>query len=291
MKKIILLLCFFVFGNFAIAQQTYTVGNETLELKTEAEGPLDLLWNTINEQYRYFIKTEDGRITELKNTKETNNKYQEEYKIVLADLTSMDVSKVNLTTYSLKSFIDKYNSSTDSNYVASNPKSKVNLRLGVFGGITNSPFNKNINNQKVALFGTELEAVSDNLDSRHAGFLNVRYTTDNDDFKYSATQIALGYRYRFINKTNFNVYAQTKFATFTSSKSTTTIVDPNDANAFITIEDSSTGFDAPLIFGLGADIKLGNGYLTLVYDSIFAAFVDSQDNFPVDFAIGYKFNL
>ena len=291
MKKIILLFSILAISSVAFAQQTYTVGNETLELKTEAEGNLDLLWNTINEQYRYFIKTDDGKIAELKNTKGANNKYQEEYKKVLADLTSMDVSKVNLTTYSLKSFIDEYNSTTDTNYVASNPKSKVNLRLGVFGGVTNSPFNTNPNNQKTALFGTELEAVSDNEDSGHAGFINVRHTTESDEFKYSATQIALGYRYRFINKANFNIYAQTKFATYTSSKSTSTFVDPDDATAFITVEDSASGFDAPFIFGLGADIKLGNGYLTLVYDSIFAAFLDNEDNFPVDFAIGYKFNL
>ncbi|WP_055434805.1 hypothetical protein [Lacinutrix algicola] len=291
MKKIVLLLCLLTFSSFTFAQQTYTIGNESLELKTETEGALDLLWNTINEQYRYFIKTEDGNITELKNTKNTDNKYQEEYKKVLADLTSMNVSKVNLTTYSLKSFIDKYNSSTDSNYVSSNPKSKVKLRLGIFGGITNSPFNKNPNNKSTALFGTELEALSDNTDSRHAAFLNIRHTTESDDFQYSATQIALGYRYRFISKAKFNIYAQTKFATFTSSKVSSTIVDPSDSTAFITLEDSSTAFDAPFIFGLGADIKLGNGYLTVVYDSVLAAFLDTQDNFPVDFAIGYKFNL
>lgn len=291
MKKFILLLVFLTFTTWTFAQQTYTVGNETLALKTETEGTLDLLWNTINEQYRYFIKTKDGKITELNNTKDTDNKYQEEYKSVLEDLTSMNASKVKLTTYSLKSFIDKYNGSIDSNYVSSEPKSKVKLRLGVFGGVTNSPFNKNPNNQKTALFGTELEAVSDNLASRHAGFLNVRHTTDNDDFKYSATQVALGYRFRFISKANFNIYAQTKFATFTSSKITSTIADPSDSNAFITIEDTSTAFDVPFIFGLGADIKLGKGYLTLVYDSIIAAALDSQDNFPVDFAVGYKFNL
>lgn len=291
MKKFILLLVFLTFTTWTFAQQTYTVGNETLALKTETEGTLDLLWNTINEQYRYFIKTKDGKITELNNTKDTDNKYQEEYKSVLEDLTSMNASKVKLTTYSLKSFIDKYNSSIDSNYVSSEPKSKVKLRLGVFGGVTNSPFNKNPNNQKTALFGTELEAVSDNVASRHAGFLNVRHTTDNDDFKYSATQVALGYRFRFISKANFNIYAQTKFATFTSSKITSTIADPSDSNAFITIEDTSTAFDVPFIFGLGADIKLGKGYLTLVYDSIIAAALDSQDNFPVDFAVGYKFNL
>ncbi|WP_034062520.1 hypothetical protein [Lacinutrix jangbogonensis] len=291
MKKFILLFSLFTFSTFTFAQETYTVENETLELKTEVDGALDLLWNSFNGEYRYFIKSEDEQVFELKNTKGADNKYQEDYKTLLADLTSMDASKVNLTTYSIKSFIDTYNSSKDSNYESRDSKSKVKLRLGVFGGITNNPFNTNPNNEKVALFGTELEAVSSNLDSKHAGFLNVRYTADKDDFQYSATQLALGYRYRFINKANFNIYAQTKFATFTSSKITTTIVDLNDPTTSITEEQSSTSFDAPFIFGLGADIKLGNGYLTLVYDSLFALLLDNEDNFAVDFAIGYKFNL
>lgn len=291
MKKFILLFSLLAYSSYTFAQQTYTIGNETLELKTETEGSLDLLWNVINEQYRYFIRTEDGKITELKNTKNSKNKYQEEYKTVLTDLTSIDASKVNLTTYSLKSFIDEFNNTKDSNYVITDSSSKLKFRLGLFGGLTNSPFNQNINNEKTAFFGTEIEAVSDNLDSRHSGFLNVRHTTDNDDFQYSATQIALGYRFRFINKNKINVYVQTKFATYTSATIKTTITNPEDAASLITIENTSSGFDAPFIFGLGADLKIGNGYLTLVYDSLFAVFIDNQDNFPVDFAIGYKFNL
>jgi len=291
MKKFILLFSIIIFSTATFAQKTYTVGNETLVLKTEVDGTLDLLWNTINDQYRYFVRTNNGTIKELKNTKGTNKKYQEEYKSVLKDLTSMDVSKVNLTTYSLKTFIDKYNSAANANYITNDSKSKIKLRLGVYGGLTNSAFNVNPNNEKTLLFGTELEALSDNKNSRHAGFLNVRHTTDNDNFKYSATQIALGYRYRFINKANFNIYGQTKFATVTFAKVTSTTVDPNDAAALLTIENSTNNFDVPFIFGLGADITLGKGYLTLVYDSLFSAFLDTQDNFPVDFALGYKFNL
>lgn len=291
MKKNILLLSFLVFSSFTFAQQTYTFENETLELKTEAEGALDLLWNTFNGKFRYFIKTQNEELVELTNTKDANNKYQEEYKTVLANLTSMDVSKVNLTTYSLKSLIDKYNSALDLNYVSNHSKSKLKLRLSVFGGITNNPFTINPKNEKVLLFGTELEAVSDNKNTKHAGFLNVRHTTDSDAFKYSATQAALGYRYRFINTTNFNVYGQTKLATLTAFKTTTIVADASNPGTFITKEENSTSFDAPLIFGLGADVKLGSGYLTLVYDSLFALFLDNEDNFSVDFAVGYKFNL
>ena len=289
MKNLVILFAFIAFSNLAFSQDTYTINNETLELKTELDGTLDLLWNTFNGQYRYFVRTNDGSISELKNTKGTNNNYQEEYKKTLSDLTSQDASKVKLTTYSLKSFINDYNVSADSSYTSNDIKTKLKLRLGVFGGLTNNPFVDNPNNETVPLFGAELELVSDAELPRQAAFLNIRHSTDNDDFKYSATQFALGYRYRVINKTGFNVYAQTKAVTFTSAKSTLSYVDA--ASNVITEESSGTSFDAPFVFGIGADIKLGNGYITLVYDSLFAVFIDNQGNFSTDFAVGYKFNL
>jgi hypothetical protein len=289
MKKIVVLLALVAFSNLAFSQETYTINNETLELKTEVDGTLDLLWNTFNGQYRYFVRTNNGSITELKNTKGADNKYQEEYKKTLGDLTTQDASKVKLTTYSLKSFLNDYNVSADANYTSNDTKTKLKFRLGVFGGITNNPFVDNPNNETVPFFGAELELVSDAELPRQAAFLNIRHSTDNDAFNYSATQFALGYRYRVINKTGFNIYAQTKAVTFTSAKSTISYVDAS--SNVVTEESSGTSFDAPFVFGIGADIKLGNGYVTLVYDSLFALFIDNQGNFSTDFAIGYKFNL
>ena len=50
--------------------------------------------------------------------------------------------------------------------------------------------------------------------------------------------------------------------------------------------------DAPIILGLGADIKLGNGYITLSANELFALInFDNQGNTPVDLRLGYKFNL
>lgn len=292
MKKLIFILVSMAFSGFAFAQQTYTVNNETLELKTEVEGDLDLLWNTIDGRYRYFIKTTDDSIIELKNTRGSDKKFQNEYQTTLSTLTNTDASQVKLTTYSLKQFINTYNAQADSSYIISDSKTKLKLRLGIFGGATNNPFVENPNNETVPFFGSELEVVSDALTSRHAGFLAVKYGTESDAFKYASTQIALGYRYRFINKTSFNMYGQTKFASLRWSNTTVTSVNSVDGVSVTQTEDvSSTAFNTPLTFGLGADIKLGKGYVSLVYDSIFGIFEDNQDNFPIDFAIGYKFNL
>lgn len=277
MKKIVLLLSFLVFSTFTFAQDTYSINGENLTLKTEVDGTLDLLWNTINGEFRYFVREENGTFTELKNTKGNDGKFKEEYISTLNNLTGMDASKVRLTPNSLKRFLDSYNKQSDPNYNSNNEDSKLSFRLGLFGGLTNSPFVDNPDNETAPFFGAELELLSDKALPSQAGFVNIRHTTESSDFKFSFTEIALGYRYRFINKETFNIYAQNKFATLTFIN--------NNGNSF-------SDFDAPLVFGVGADIKVGeNSYLTLVYDSIFGIVRNNEDNFPIDFAIGYKFNL
>jgi len=203
----------------------------------------------------------------------------------------MDASKTKLTLYSLKQFVDSYNAKEDKNYTIEDTKGNLKLRLGFYAGLSNNPFVGNPDNEFTPFFGSELEVVSDDNSSNHAGFFNVRYGTESDAFKYSSLQLSLGYRYRFINKPTFNIYGQSKFATLTFSSATISLPDLDDPMNTITQENSDVSFDATLIFGLGADIKLGDGYLTLVYDSLFGLFIDNKDNFPVDFAVGYKFNL
>ena len=287
MKKLLLFACL-IFTFSAVAQKDYIVNGETLELKTEVDGTLDLLWTITNQQYRYFVQTEDGNIQELLNTKEGKN-YREEYKTILSSLTGQSTKNVNLTLPSLKSYIDTFNVSQDSNYQTQDEHIKLASRLGAFVGMSNSPFIDNPENSIVPYFGAELEFFSENKLPRHAGFFSLRHQLSNDDFDYSATQLAIGYRFRFINKERINIYGNIKAITYTFSEGTF-VVEDNDGETYI-IEDSGSTFKAPFIFGLGADFKLGNGYLTLMYQEIFAIFLDLQGNFPVDFSLGYKFNL
>lgn len=290
MKKLIILLVLTI-STYSFAQQTYTLNNETLELKTEVEGNFDLLWNTFDGTYRYFIKNQDQQLIELTNTKGDNNTYDNAYKATLETLTGIDASKTKLTLYSLKNYINQSNAASDPSYTFDNTKPKLKTRVSVFSGLTNNPFVSNPDNKSVAFFGAELELFQSNPMPKHSGFLNIRTAGDTDNFNYSSTQFALGYRFRFINKPIFNVYAQTKFATFIASKTSIIYEDTNNPETFITEDVSSTGFDIPLIFGVGADFKVGKGFITVVADSLFAAFIDSNDNFPVDIALGYKFSL
>lgn len=282
MKKIICVLCFILSVSFTQAQESYTISGETLELKTEVDGKLDLLWNIIDGTYRYFVRTEDNTIRELTNTK-IDRKFQEEYKTLLEELTnnSMPTKRLNLTLFSLKEFIDSYNISADSNYETTVSRSKFQFRVGVFGGMTNSPFVTNPNNENTPLFGAELEVLEAERISRHAVFMQLKHVLEHDEINYSTTELSLGYRFRVINKETFSLYANMKFATLNFSKVTI-------ANE----EFNETAFDVPFIFGIGADINVTkNSFITLAYNELFALFLDNQGNFSTDFSIGYKFRL
>lgn len=290
MKKIVCLFCLVLSFAFSEAQETYTVDGETLELKTEVNGKLDLLWNIIDGKYRYFVKTENETIIELKNTKK-DGKFQQEYKTLLDELTneSMSTKRLNLTLFSLKEFIDTHNSNSDSNYQTTAVRNKLQFRIGVFGGITNSPFITNPDNLTTPQFGGELEVLDVNQISRHAIFLQAKHVVEHDDLQYSTTELALGYRFRVINKASFSLYGNVKFATVNFSNAT---VVTNVEDVITTEEISQTAFDVPFIFGVGADIRLTeNSYITLAYNELFALLLDNQGNFSQDFAIGYKFNL
>lgn len=291
MKKIVLLLCVLLSYTSLKAQESYTVNGETLQLKTEVDGKLDLLWNIINNEYRYFIRTSDNIITELVNTRDDNDNYQEEYKTILQNATSgMPADKVNLTLPSLIAYIDAYNKSQDTNFESTHSKSKAQLRLSVFGGITNSPFVTNEDNVKTPVFGAELEVSEGKESPRHSGFLQIRHVLeDKDKFPYSTTELSLGYRFRFIKSKGFNLFADVKGATLNFSKSTIAIAE----NSVVTVKEvSDTAFDVPFIFGVGADIRVSDSsFITLGYNQLFAAFLDNQGNFSTDVTLGYKLQL
>lgn len=293
MKRISLILLLISLSFSAFSQKDYTVNGETFNLKTEVEGSLNLLWNIVGGNYRYFIEN-DNKIEELVNTKNTSGSYQEEYITSLKQFTgstNINPKSVKLTLPSLRNFINGYNATQDKNYSFSENKLKVNTRLGVFGGITNNPFVENPDNSTTPLFGAELELYDDKIAKRHGAFLQLTHVLENDDLKYSVTEIALGYRFRFIYSKNFNLHANLKLVTLSFSNSTISYED-EDTMLEVTEDKSATSFDAPVIFGLGADIKISeNGFITLYYNELFALSLDNQGNFSTNLAIGYKFNL
>jgi hypothetical protein len=289
MKKLGLILLLFCTFSGAFSQKDYTVNDKTYQLKTEVDGTIDLLWNIIDGNYRYFI-AKDDKIEELTNTKSVNGSYQQEYINTLQQLTGksdINSKEVKLTLPSLRNFINGYNASVDSNYAYSDNKIKLKSRLGFFGGITNNPFVENPDNETTQLFGAELELFDDNIAKRHGTFFQLTHVLESDELKYSTTEIALGYRFRFIYTEKFNMHANLKLVTLSFSKSSNTLEEGGEP-----VDKSATSFDAPVIFGLGADIKISeNSFITLYYNELIALSLDNQGNFSTNIALGYKFNL
>lgn len=291
MKKSGLILLFLVLCFQAFSQdKTVSVDGQTYQLKTAVEGTWDLLWNVMDGQYRYFIRTSDGHIQELTNTKNSSGKYQNEFRTLLQDLSNntMDTSRLKLTLGDLKHCFNVYNVKQDNQYTF-DTRPKVTARLGFFAGFTNTPFIDNPDNKLSGLLGTELELYGNQKFKRHAGFLQLATVFENKDLGYSTTEIALGYRFRFIYTDRFNLHANLKMATLNFSKSRYRY---EQNNQVITNDESSTVFDAPLTFGLGADFKVGeHGFITFYYNEIVSATVNNQGNFPTSFALGYKVAL
>ena len=288
------LIIFLFFTNQSYAQETYTVNGEQLNLKTEVEGSITLLWNIIDGEYRYFLK-EDATVTELSNTK-VDKQYQEEYKQIL-DLATKDKNlsekKISLTTGSLANYFKEYNKLKDPNFIVEENNIKLKTRLGAFVGITNSVYSPNPTNQILPTLGLDFEIVDNNKLKRHSLVFQFKQTFESSDYKYSASQFSLNYRFKFIKKEKLDVFINTKIAGYTfqsipSFDNNDNLEFDEDGNPIITSEDN---FSALLNLGIGADYKLGNGYLTFLYGDIVSVVEGNNGEFPIDFTIGYKFNL
>ena len=292
MKKLLIVISLFFLPFISISQESYTINGETLQLKTEVTGSVTLLWNIIDGKYRYFVK-KDNTITELTNTKDNNNKYLEEYKSLLSTLTNNfgETENLNLTLPRLKNYIDAYNNTQDSSYVASDKTAKLETNLLLHGGLTNHPFNSNSENASNAIFGVELEFFNKSKLPNHALFLGINHALSSDEFDFSNTKFNLGYRFRFINNSNFHIYANTTIVEYSFSKEIVSYTETEN-NMLIEEEISGSALEAPFSFGLGADIKLNSfSFLTLSYNELFALFVKNNGNFSTHFNLGYKINL
>jgi hypothetical protein len=272
------------------AQDTYQVDGKSYELKTVLSGTLTLLWNIIDNQYRYFVK-HDSSVLELKNTRGMDNKFQEEYKETLKGLTlnTIDTDNIKLTLPDLKRFINQYNASVDASYEIEDESIKIASRLSFFGGVTNHPYISNPDDTVVPQMGAEIEVFEEDAAPRHSLFLNLISAFRSDDLDYSITQLGIGYRFRFITKDLFNIYANVIVANYSFVKQT--IVFEQD-NVIQEESLSENGFDVPFNFGFGVDFNVSeNSYVTLGWHEIVAAFHESQDNFSTNLTLGYKLNL
>ena len=284
-------LCLGISITHAQNTQSYTVDGTSYALQTEVEGPLTLLWNIIDQEYRYFVK-KGNTIEALHNTK-TDDGYQEEYKTTLNRLTedaNSSTAKVKLTLVSLRQFVNAYNKTVDPNFSSTAFLNHLELRLGILGGITNTIFVANPNNESTGQAVAELELYDPTTLRRHSVVLQYKQTFSSSNFDFSFSQISLNYRFKFVQTQAISFYINTKVATLTISQSPERIT-MNNGDIFIQEGGSNTSFQGALLFGLGTDIKLGKGWLTLNYNDAYSFVIDDNGEFPVDITVGYRFKL
>ena len=288
----IFVLFFLLSAGTLQAQQQYTVDGQTYTLNTEVEGTLTLLWNTVDGEYRYFSK-KGNDIVELKNTKQGGN-YKEEYKETLQQQTSdatVSTEKVKLTLPSLHNFFVEYNKKKDPNFNETEKSIDLQFRLGAFVGVSNSVYTENPTNELQPIVGVDLELIDNVKLRRHSIVFRFKQTFESSEYKYSASQLSLNYRFKFIKTPKFDAFVNCKFAALTFSQREIEYVIETNPPVLVTDNKSGSDFSAPVTFGIGADYKVGNGYITFNYNDIVGLSVDNNGEFPVDFTLGYKFNL
>lgn len=290
MQKIrILLFIFFISMAFPLAaQETYIIKNDTLQLQREVKGPLSLFWSKKDNRYRYFVQKGD-RMVELENTNR-NQKYKKQLEELTAD-AKVKIKDVQFVLYSLKHFTNTYNAQVQEDYAFNEATENIQQRIGLFSGLSNNVFTENPENVLAPVVGIEYEFFDPNLAPRHSAFLQLRQSFKQKEYRYSSTQFSINYRFKAFYFSNFDLHINSKLATFYYSEDTIPVLD-EEGDVIAIKDESGFTFTAPFSFGIGSDIQINSrSFITVGYNDIVAIVLDSNGNFPLDFTIGYKYNL
>ena len=288
MRKLkILLFGFFFFLVLPLAaQETFIINKDTLQLNREVKGPLNLFWTQEDLSYRYFVQ-KGKRMVEL--IKE-DDRYKEQLSELTAD-SKVKTRDVQFVLYSLRHFVNSYNSLVQEDYVSNEATDNIKQRIGLFTGLSNNIYTDNPNNALAPVAGLEYEFYDPNLAPRHSAFLQLRHSFETNDFSYSATALSLSYRFKALYFKGFDLHIDARLASLYYSEETIALT--NDAGEVVAVQDDSGfTFTAPFSFGIGSDIRITpNSFITVGYNDIFAIVLDSNGNFPIDFTVGYKYSL
>ncbi|MDT0295850.1 hypothetical protein ACFQ3R_14110 [Mesonia ostreae] len=294
MKSYLTLLFALCIFHFSSAQENYTYQGETYSLIKTVDGELDLLYNVIDGEYRYFI-SKNGELEELVNTK-IDGKYNKQYKSTLERLTNdqeISTERINLTLGSLENFIVEYNNTLkDEDFIDSRPKPSLNSRLGFFGGISNMIYTPNPTNETAPVLGAEWEVYSNEKLKRHSAFVQLRYVFESEDYKYSEAEFSLNYRFKVVDLTNFHFYLEAELFNLTFYNENYILIDSSDSSNNEKINRTGSEMNFPINFGAGVAYRITpNGFLTLSYNDVVSIAQDNNGEFPVDITLGYKFKL
>ena len=290
--KLLTLLIFLMLSKDLAAQETFIIENDTLQLRREVKGPLTLYWTLEGTKYRYFVQ-KGNKMIELYSTVVGGNE-QEEYKEQLAALTTdakIRTEQVKFLLYSLKYFVNRYNTLVKEDYEANAATDNIKQRIGLFVGLSNNVYTENPDNVLVPTLGLEYEFYDPNIAPRHSAFIQLRQSFKRHEYRYSSTQLSVNYRFRALYFSGFDLHIDAELATFLYAQDR--IFLRNDSGEITTVrEENGFSFTAPFSFGIGSDIKVTeNSFISVSYNDFFSIVLDGNEYFPIDFSVGYKYNL
>ena len=286
--KIILAVFFICFATNLVAQETYIISGDTLNLQREVKGPMSLFWVKEGLNYRYFVQ-KGKRMIELQNEGSPET-FREQLEEMAADVR-IKAHDVKFVLYSLKHFVNRYNAMVQEDYEYNEATDNIKERIGLFVGLSNNKFTENPQNVLAPVVGLEYEFFDPNLAPRHVAFLQLRQSFKQDEYRYSSTQFSLNYRFKALYFSGFDIHIDTELATFLYSEDSIRITDESGEVTAIK-EDNGFTFTAPFSFGVGSDIQLTeNSFLSISYNDFFSLVLDGNGSFPIDFTVGYKYNL
>ena len=187
--------------------------------------------------------------------------------------------------------MNTYNALVQEDYEYNEKTANIKQRIGLFVGLSNNIYTENPENVLAPIVGLEYEFYDPNLAPRHSAFLQLRQNFKQDEYRYSSTQLSINYRFKAFYFTGFDLHMDIELATFLYSEDR--ILIKNDAGEVTAVkDDSGFSFTAPFSFGIGSDIKVTeNSFISLSYNDIFSIILDGNEHFPLDFTVGYKYNL
>ncbi|HET8753653.1 MAG TPA: hypothetical protein VFM59_04760 [Salinimicrobium sp.] len=290
--RFIFSFCFLFFtGSNILAQEIFIVEGDTLQLKREVKGPISLFWTEEGNDFRYFVQKKNT-LQELHNDEleDGTKKFQVQLKKLTSD-TDIKVHDVKFVLYSLKHFVNQYNTLVQDDYAYNASTDNIQKRIGFFTGISNNKYTNNPENVIAPVLGLEFEIYDPNLAPRHSAFLHLRQSFEQDNYNYVSTQLSVNYRFKLFYFDGFNVHVDAELANLYYSRSEMEIEAEN--GEIIGVKDErGFSFTAPLSFGIGSDIRVTeNGFITFSYNDIVSLVLDGNGNFPVDFTLGYKYSL
>lgn len=289
--RFIFLCVFFLTVSQLRAQEIFIVEGDTLNLKKEVKGPISLFWMEEGNDFRYFVQKKNT-LQELQNVEleDGTKKFQLQLKKITSD-TEIPVHDVKFVLYSLKHFINQYNSLVQENYDYNASTDNIQTRIGFFTGLSNNKYTHNPENVIAPILGLEFEIFDPNLAPRHSAFLHLRQSFEQDEYNYTSTQLSVNYRFKLFYFDGFNIHVDAELANFYYSRNEMEIRDEKGEITSVK-DESGFSFTAPLSFGIGSDIRVtDNGFITFSYNDIVSLILDGNGNFPVDFTLGYKYSL